>query len=234
MTKITMLAVLFGLATAVQAADPAPANPYLTNPYLKNAPAPSPMMVMPKGTGDLKNMVPWQMSSMPTAEEKRQFMKAMMPYLDRMGLNIRDVLNYMTVKYEAKADLSFDDVVESMKLRANQVNLKLVGHSPMIKDIQAVLGDTTAPRMEVFHFCDIEAGREVMKLVPEAIVFLPCRIAVMEDNNKRIWVLTLDWDMSWLDTINGSMGITPELAKKAKDIRDRLDNVMHAAANGDL
>ncbi len=73
-----------------------------------------------------------------------------------------------------------------------------------------------------------------MKLVPESIVYLPCRIAVMEDNNKKIWVLTLDWDLSWLDTIDGSMGVTPELAKMAKDIRDKMDNVMRAAAAGDL
>jgi uncharacterized protein (DUF302 family) len=88
--------------------------------------------------------------------------------------------------------------------------------------------------MEVFHFCDIAAGREIMKLVPEAIVYLPCRIAVMEDDKKNVWVLTLDWDMAWLDSINGSMGITPELAKMALDIRDKMDNVMRAGANGDL
>lgn len=56
----------------------------------------------------------------------------------------------------------------------------------------------------------------------------------MEDNNKNVWVLTLDWDMAWLDSINGSMGITPELAKMALDIRDKMDNVMRAGANGDL
>lgn len=231
---LLMLAAMFGLTSAALAADAAPANPYTTNPYLKNAPVTNPMMVMPKGTGNLKNATPWQMSKMPTAEEKKQFMKAVMPHLNRMGLNIRDVMNYMTVKYQAKPGLSFDDVVVSMQLRANQLNLKQVGHSPMIKDIQAVLGDTTSPRMEVFHFCDIAAGRELMKLVPESIVYLPCRIAVMEDNNKNIWVLTLDWDLSWLDSIDGSMGVTPELAKMAKDIRDKMDNVMKAAAEGDL
>jgi uncharacterized protein (DUF302 family) len=233
---LMMLLASLGLVAAAHAADPAPANPYSSNPYLKNVPppTPSPMAAMPKGTGSLKNAVPWQMSKMPTAEEKQQFMKSMLPYINNMGLNIRDIMNYMTVKYQAKKGLSFDDIVESMKLRANQLNLKLVGHSPMIKDIQAVLGDTNTPRMEVFHFCDIAAGREVMKLVPEAIVYLPCRIAVMEDDKQNIWVLTLDWDMAWLDTINGSLGITPELAGMAKDMRDKMDNVMRAAAAGDL
>ena len=234
----TLATLLLALSAGLpaHAAAQATANPATRNPYLQNVPppAPSPMMLMPKGTGDLTNSIPWAMSKMPSAEQKRQMMKTMLPYLSNMGLNIRDIMNYMTTKYQAKSGLSFDDVVESMKLRANQLNLKLVGHSPMWKDIQAVLGDSTSPRMEVFHFCDIEAGREVMKLVPEAIVYLPCRIAVMEDDKKNIWVLTLDWDTAWLDSINGSMGVTPQLAKMAADIRDKMDNVMRAGANGEL
>lgn len=233
---LSTLVVALGAGLVLPAVAQTPAYPNTTNPYLKNvpAPAPNPMTLIPKGSGSMKGSVPWAMSKMPTAEEKKQLMKSMIPMMSNMGLNIRDIMNYMTTKYQAKPGVAFDDVVESMKLRANQLNLKLVGHSPMIKDIQAVLGDTTSPRMEVFHFCDIAAGREIMKLVPEAIVYLPCRIAVMEDNNKNVWVLTLDWDMAWLDSINGSMGITPELAKMALDIRDKMDNVMRAGANGDL
>jgi uncharacterized protein (DUF302 family) len=229
-----LCAVVAGLSAPVSAQTPA--APRSANPYLQNVPAPAPNIfaVMPKGSGALAQHIPWAMTPMPTVEQKRQMMKAMLPMLNNMGLNIRDIMNYMTTKYQAKPGLSFDEVVESMTLRANQLNLKLVGHSPMIKDIQAVLGDTTSPRMEVFHFCDIAAGREVMRLVPEAIVYLPCRIAVMEDDKKNIWVLTLDWDMAWLDSINGSMGVTPELSKMATDIRDKMDNVMRAAANGDL
>ncbi len=234
----TLVALFLALSAgfSASAAAQAPANPNTNNPYLRNVPppAPSPIMLMPKGTGELKNPIPWAMSKMPSADQKKQMMKTMLPYLANMGLNIRDIMNYMTTKYQVKEGVSFDDAVESMKLRANALNLKLVGHSPMWKDIQSVLGDTTSPRMEVFHFCDIAAGREIMKLVPEAIVYLPCRIAVMEDDKKNIWVLTLDWDTAWLDSINGSMGITPELAKMAMDIRDKMDNVMRAGANGDL
>lgn len=229
------LLLALGLGSTVQAADPAPANPYATNPYLKNMPEPTPMLTMPKGTGSLKNAVPWQMSKMPSDKEKKQLMKAMVPHLKSMGLNIRDIMNYMTTKYQAKPGVTFDDVVESMKLRANQLNLKLVGHSPMIKDIQAVLGDNTTPRMEVFHFCDIAAGREIMKLAPESIVYLPCRIAVMEDDKRNVWVLTLDWDTAWLESMDTQQfGISAEITKMAKDIRDRMDNVMRAGANGDL
>ncbi|HNA30566.1 MAG TPA: DUF302 domain-containing protein, partial [Thiobacillaceae bacterium] len=125
-------------------------------------------------------------------------------------------------------------VKQSMELRANQLNFKKVGESPMWKDIQAVLGDKDAPRMEVYHYCDIAAGREVLKYAPESIVFLPCRIAIMEDADKNIWVLTLDWNTSWLDSISGKMGAPSELMKYATDIRDKMDVIMRAAAEGDL
>jgi uncharacterized protein (DUF302 family) len=149
-------------------------------------------------------------------------------------MDVKDVMNLMATKYKAKEGLSFDDVVTSMELRANSLNFKKVGHSPMWKDIQAVLGDMSAPRMEVFHYCDIAAGREILKYAPESIVYLPCRIAVMEDADKNIWVLTLDWDTAWLDSISGKMGAPDALMTYAKDIRDKMDNIMRAAANGDL
>jgi len=161
----------------------------------------------------------------------------MMPMMNMATrMDIKDVMNLMTVKYKANKGLSFDEVVESMKLRANQVNFKLVGHSPMWKDVQVVLGDMEAPRMEVFHYCDIAAGRAVLRYAPEALVFLPCRIAVMEDADKNIWVMTLDWDVAWLDSISGKMGMgqTTELIDFARDIRDKMDNIMRAAAAGDL
>jgi uncharacterized protein (DUF302 family) len=236
------LPFVFGAALSlasfhVLAADPAPAapaNPYLQgNPYLQNVPTYMPFgITLPPKQSSSK---PWTMNRSISKEEKAKMMKQMMPMMS-MGakMDIKDTMNYMATKYKANKDVAFDDVVESMKLRANSLNFKLVGHSPMWKDIQAVLGDTESPRMEVFHFCDIAAGREIMKLAPESIVYLPCRIAVMEDAEKNVWVLTLDWDIAWLDSVNGSMGIDPKLAAMAKDIHDKMDEIMKAGANGDL
>jgi uncharacterized protein (DUF302 family) len=235
--KILLTAFSFA-ASAVLADEPpkAPGNPYLqNNPYLQGTPSYGFSPFMPFGQPAQQANTPWTMSPSKTKEEKTRMMKMMMPWMAQgMHMNIRDVMNYMTTKYKAKPGLSFDDVVESMKLRANQLNFKLVGTNPMWKDIQAVLGDTTSPRMEVFQFCDIAAGRDVMKMAPESIAFLPCRIAIMEDADKNIWVLTLDWDIAWLDSVNGSMGISPELSKMAVDIRDKMEEIMRAAANGDL
>lgn len=206
------------------------------NPYLSNVPVSAGPITLPVTPGGRATR-PYEMSKVISPEEKARLMKQMMPMMNMATrMDVKDVMNLMAIKYQAKKDLSFDDVVESMKLRANQLNFKLVGHSPMWKDFQAVLGDTTAPRVEVFHYCDIAAGRAVLKYAPEALIYLPCRIGVMEDADKNIWIMTLDWDVSWLDSISGKMGMgsATELVDFARDIRDKMDNIMRAAAAGDL
>lgn len=230
--RTALLATLLTLSSSLTLAADAPKP----NPYLQNLPVSTGPFMFPTTQGKQPTR-PYEMSRVITPQEKNAMMRQLMPWMNQATrMNVRDVMNYMAVKYKAKPGLSFDDVVESMKLRANQLNFKLVGHSPMWKDFQAVLGDMNAPRVEVFHYCDIAAGRAVLMYAPESLVFLPCRIGIMEDADKNIWVMTLDWDVSWLDSISGKMGMegAPELIKAAIDIRDKMDNIMRAAAEGDL
>jgi uncharacterized protein (DUF302 family) len=227
-TLVAALALSFAVPTLAQQAAPA-ANPYLTNVPISAGP-----MVLPVSPGG-RGTRPYEMSRTIPPEEKEKLMKQMMPMMGTLTrMDVKDVMNLMAIKYKAKPGLSFEDVKQSMELRANQLNFKKVGESPMWKDIQVVLGDMNAPRMEVYHYCDIAAGREILKYAPESIVYLPCRIAIMEDADKNLWVLTLDWNTSWLDSISGKMGAPDQLMIYAKDIRDKMDVIMRAAADGDL
>ena len=236
----TACAVLLVSDAAMAQQAAAPANPYLTQIPGISVPALS-LPNIPNLLGLVGSMAsfkpstaakPYSMAPTLPREQKMLMMQGMMALMPPMG--IRDAMSFMTTKYKAKDGLTFDDVKQSMELRANQLNFKKVGESPMWKDIKAVLGDDKAPRMEVYHYCEIAAGRAVLMASPEAIVYMPCRIAIMEDANKQIWVLTLDWDLAWLDTVQGKMGIDADVAKYAKDIREKMDNIMQAAASGDL
>ena len=177
----------------------------------------------------------YQMNRILTPEEKNRWFEMAMPAMSSlMQMDAREAMNYFAVKYKAKPGVSFDQVVESMMVRANQVNLKMVGKNLIWQEFRATLHDDSAPRVEVFSFCDIAVGRDLLKVIPEIVVFLPCRIAVMEDADKNIWVLTLDWDVTWLEQAGKQAGITPELRKGAMEIREKLDSVMRAGANGEL
>ena len=227
----------------VLAAEPSAATPpQTTAPTQQNEPAQSWIDITPTPYGPmLMQQAPpppyrdYQMNRILTPEEKNRWFEMAMPAMaGLMQMDAREAMNYFASKYKAKPGVSFDQVVESMMLRANQVNLKFVGKNLIWKEFRDVLHDDTAPRVEVFSFCDIALGRDLLKVIPEMVVFLPCRIAVMEDADKNIWVLTLDWDVTWLDQAGKQARITPELRKGAMAIREKLDSVMRAGANGEL
>ncbi len=231
MTRVLSIALAWVCSLPAFAADP-PAPP-LPQSWIGVTPTPYGPMLIQQGLPPPYR--DFQMNRVLTPEEKKRGLQMAMPMMaSMMQVDAREAINYFAVKHKAKPGVSFDEVVQSMMLRANQVNLKFVGSNLMWKDFQAVLGDTGAPRVEVFSFCDIAVGRELLKVIPEMVVFLPCRIAVMEDADKNVWVLMMDWDIAWLDLAGKQAGITPELRRGAQAIRDKMEDVMRAAANGDL
>ena len=163
---------------------------------------------------------------------KRNFYQSMMMV---NPLSMRDMIGIMAQKMPVAEDVTFEDAVEAMKLRANEVNFKLVGHNPFWLDVRAISGDEDTPRVEIFLFCDAMVGRKILDYVPEFAVFLPCRIALLEDADKKLWVMTLDWDVSWLDYAqNPNSKLDEELRADAMRIRDALRYIMEGAATGDF
>ena len=220
-------------------AAPAPAPvaapaPAAANPYLSNSPF-NPfgmMMGMGQPSGPKR---PYEMRRTIEQAEKTQMMQMFLPMVTGfMQMGMPDAMNYFARKYKAQPGLSFDDVRDSLFLRANQLNMKKVGENLMWKDFQVVLNDTEAPRIEVYSFCDIAVARDLLKISPEFVVFLPCRVAIMEDADKNVWVLMVDWNLDWVAGYEQKLGLTPELAKGARSINERMDEMMRAAANGDL
>ncbi len=65
-------------------------------------------------------------------------------------------------------------------------------------------------------------------------MFIPCKIAVMEDRDGKIWLVTLDWDVRWMDTALNPNRISDDLRQRAISIRERLEQMMEAAATGDF
>lgn len=44
----------------------------------------------------------------------------------------------------------------------------------------------------------------------------------------------MDWDATWLDLAGKNFGISLELRKGALAVREKMENVMRATANGDF
>lgn len=240
-----LLPIIFvsaGIAATTAFAADTPVNP---QPPISatSTPAPQPKKIEVNAAAAKPEMQMFAWPTVPKKEiepntltegvSKEAKAKAIQSMMAINPLSMRDMISLMTYKIKAKPGLSFDEVVESMKLRANFHNYKFVGHNPLSKDVQAVTGKPSA-RVEMFSFCDSVLARKLLDYVPELAAFLPCRIAVMEDANKNIWLITLDWDISWLDYSQNPNKMDPELYKESKRIRDVMDDMMTAGANGDL
>lgn len=160
-------------------------------------------------------------------------MNAAKSFMALNPLSLRDMMNLMTSKIKVDEGLTVDDVVESMNLRANMLNFKLVGHNAPWKVMEAISGKSM-PKVEILSYCDVMTMRRILDYSPEFVAFLPCRISVIEDSSSDLWVVTLDWDVRWLDTSKNPNKMSKELREDAIKIRETIDEIMQAGATGAL
>jgi uncharacterized protein (DUF302 family) len=123
--------------------------------------------------------------------------------------------------------VSFDDAIESLKLRANQHNLKFVGASPLYKEIEALTG-MPAKRMEIFSFCDGLTAQQMIGADPLMISFMPCRIAMVEDAQGKRWIISMMMDEAMIRALPSG------IRKNAERVMNSMKDMMLAASNGDL
>lgn len=141
-------------------------------------------------------------------------------------------ISYTNVKLQIariqiQDSVSFDDAVESLKLRANQHNLKFVGGNPIYKEIESLTGKP-AKRMEIFNFCDGLTANKMLAADPLMIAFMPCRIALLEDKDGKRWVISMMMDNKLIQAMPADTRLSAERVMAA------MKDMMVAASKGDL
>lgn len=130
-------------------------------------------------------------------------------------------------KFKIEDGVSVEDAIDSMKLRANNLNFKMVADLPLSEQVKAMGED--ANYMRILAFCDALIAK---KMVEHDIIFagfLPCRIAVLKDSKGDGWIVTMNMDM-----MLHAVDLTPELQPLAKRVRDTIYSIVDAGVNGDL
>ena len=149
-----------------------------------------------------------------------------------MAENFSPALGYTEVKVqiariEIRPGISFDEAVDSLKLRANQHNLKFVGANLLYKEIEALTGKPSK-RIEIFNFCDGLTAQKMIAANPLFISFMPCRIAIVEDAQGKRWVISMMMDMDMIRVL------PDDTRKNAERIMSAMKDIMLAASSGDL
>ncbi len=133
-------------------------------------------------------------------------------------------------KIAVQPNVSMEDAAESMRLRANALNLKLVAELPLSKQVEAMTGQPQKTII-IFQFCDAVVAKQLIDVNVDFAVFMPCRIALIEEESGKAWLVMMDVDT---DAIAREKSLSPELKKKIEDVRAMLVNIMQAGAAGDL
>jgi len=145
---------------------------------------------------------------------------------DKAGINYTDV-KLQIARIQVQDSVSFDDTVESLKLRANQHNLKFVGVNQLWKEVEALTGKP-AKRMEIFNFCDGLTANKMLTADPMMIAFMPCRIALIEDASGKRWIISMMMDLKMIKAM------PEDTRNSAEKVMAAMKDIMVAASKGDL
>jgi uncharacterized protein (DUF302 family) len=130
-------------------------------------------------------------------------------------------------KFEISEDVSVEDAIASMTLRANMLNFKLVADLPLSEQVEA-MGEE-ANYMRILAFCDALIAKKMVSYDIIFAGFLPCRIAVVEDNQGKGWIITMNMDM-----MLHAVDLPDDLKPLAEKVRDTIYSIVDAGVNGDL
>lgn len=127
-------------------------------------------------------------------------------------------------------NVSLDEAAESMRLRANALNLKLVSELPLSKQVEAVTGQPQRV-ITIFQFCDAVTAKELIDMNMDFAIYMPCRIALIEAADGQGWLVMTDIDV---DMVAAEKRLQQRLTTRIKAVREGLIEIMQAGAKGAL
>lgn len=139
----------------------------------------------------------------------------------------KDVASTMIIKTKLEQGVTIEQAISAMKNYANQLKFKLITSYPLYKDIEAKTGKSSR-FVEIFEFCDAAVVASLLEHNPDFATYLPCRIAIYEDNNGQIWFATMDMELLF----HGTQGIEPLVKVQILKIQENLLKIMGAGAHG--
>ncbi|MBT8419234.1 MAG: DUF302 domain-containing protein [Gammaproteobacteria bacterium] len=135
----------------------------------------------------------------------------------------------MTWSVPVEEGIDIEEVKDSLKSIATEHNFLFVGEAPFYKQVEAITGEPYR-HISFLSFCDAEVGQMMADYRDAYTGFMPCRIAVVEDKEGKIWLHSMNMDFM----IHGGKELPADLKEKAVNVRNIVRAMMEGAAAGDF
>lgn len=128
-----------------------------------------------------------------------------------------------------KAGITPEEVKQYLISNAMQDNVLFTGERPFYKQVEARTGKSYR-YVNFLSFCHPKSGQMVLDYQDAYSIFMPTRIAVVEDKTGKLWLHTMRIDLA----IYGGKPLSPELEKEALKVWNTTRDMMVHAAAGDF
>jgi uncharacterized protein (DUF302 family) len=135
----------------------------------------------------------------------------------------------MVIKMPVEEGLSTEDVDQSIRSIANELNIKNVGELPMYKEVEAMSGKPFR-FIKIYLLCNAMTAASMLNYSDSYSSYLPCRVSLIEDKSGALWLYTLDMDIM----IYGGKTLPPALKDEALKIKNTIMDIMSRSAEGDF
>jgi uncharacterized protein (DUF302 family) len=79
-------------------------------------------------------------------------------------------------------------------------------------------------------FCNPLTAAKMINYSDAYSAYLPCHISLVEDQEGKLWIYTLNMDMM----IHGGESLPPELLEEANYIKETILDIMNRGATGEF
>lgn len=132
-------------------------------------------------------------------------------------------------KMPVEEGISREDVEEAMLFVANEHNIKNVGELPLSEQVR-LMTDEKQRYLKIFMFCNPLTAMKMVQHSDAYSAYLPCRIALIEDKQGKLWLYSLNMDMM----IWGGATLPDFLREEALKVREIILDIMTRGAAGEF